>query len=225
MRRDTAGFRLRTLRLRTLRLRTRRRAAAPAVLAAALAVGVTGLAGCGSQGGTGHSGAASAAPTGSDREASSGNATHNPLLKSPLRILTTLSQAQLCAALSTPEATRILGSRPAAPLYGRQSGLGIYCRWPKRGAAALSPDELYVGISSVVDWAGAQEVDKLLHAKSVRLDGRAALTAGPLPAMEWAQVDVALGGPGDPVAEYRAPTMAEALDLARTATPHIISMG
>ena len=43
--------------------------------------------------------------------------------------------------------------------------------------------------------------------------------------MAWAQVDVALGGPGDPVAEYRAPTMPEALALARTATPHIISMG
>lgn len=214
MRRDMAG----------LRLRVRRPSAAPAVLAAVLAVGVTGLAGCGSQGGTGPTAAASAAPSGSDRQASSGKA-RNPLAKSPLRILTTLSRAQLCAALSTPEATRILGSRPQAPLYGREPGLGIYCRWPKRGAAGLSTDELYVGISSIVDWAGAQQVDKLLHAKSVRVDGRSALTAGPLPAMAWAQVDVALGGPGDPVAEYRAPTMPEAVDLARTATPHIISMG
>ena len=144
---------------------------------------------------------------------------------SRMRILTTLSRAQLCAALSTSEATAILGSRPQAPLYDRQPGLGIYCRWPKRGTTGLSPDELYVGISAIVDWAGAQEVDKLLHAKSVTIDGRSALTAGPLPAMQWAQVDVALGGSGDPVAEYRAPTMPEALALARTATPHIISMG
>jgi hypothetical protein len=217
MRRDIAG----------LRLRLRRPPAALAVLAAGLAVGLTGgLAGCGSQAGTGHPAAgASAAASGSDREASSGKAGRNPLAKSPMRIMTTLSQAQLCAALSTSEAARILGSRPQAPLYGREPGLGIYCRWPKRGAAALSTDELYVGISSIVDWAGAQEVDKLLHAKSVTVDGRPALTAGPLPAMEWAQVDVALGGPGDPVAEYRAPTMAEAVDMARTATPHIESMG
>jgi hypothetical protein len=215
MRRDIAG----------LRLRRRRPRAALAVLAAGLAVGMTGgLAGCGSQGGTGHSAAASPAASGSDREASSGKG-GSPLAKSRMRILTTLSRVQLCAALSTSEATKILGSRPQAPLYGREPSLGIYCRWPKRGAAALSPDELYVGISSVVDWAGAQQVDKLLHAKSVQVGGRSALTAGPLPAMEWAQVDVALGGPGDPVAEYRAPTMAQALALARTATPHIVSMG
>jgi hypothetical protein len=214
MRRDIAG----------LRLRRRRPPAALAVLAAGLAVGMSALAGCGGQGGTGHP-AASAAASGSDREASSGKAGRNPLAKSHMLILTRLSRAQLCAALSTSEATAILGSRPQAPLYGREPGLGIYCRWPKRGATSLSPAELYVGISAIVDWAGAQQVDKLLHAKSVTVDGRPALTAGPLPAMQWAQVDVALGGPGDPVAEYRAPTMPEALALARMATPHIISMG
>ena len=122
-----------------------------------------------------------------------------------MRILTTLNRAQLCAALSTSEATRILGSPPRRRSTASESGLGIYCRWPKRGAARLSTDELYVGISSVVDWTGAQQVDKLLHAKPVTVDGRPALTAGPLPAMQWAQVDVALGGAGDPVAEYRAP--------------------
>jgi hypothetical protein len=219
MRRDIAG----------LRLRLRRPPAALAVLAAGLAVGMSGLAGCGSQGGTGHpaaaSPAASGSASGSDREASSGKDGRNPLAKSRMRVLTTLSRARLCAALSTSEATKILGSRPQAPLYGREPSLGIYCRWPERDAAALGTDDLYVGISSVIDWAGAQEVDKLLHAKSVQVGGRAALTAGPLPAMQWAQVDVALGGPGDPVAEYRAPTVAQALALARAATPHILSMG
>jgi hypothetical protein len=214
MRRDIAG----------LRLRRRRPPAALAVLAAGLVVGMSALAGCGSQAGTGHAAAASPASSGSDREASSGKQA-SPLAKSRMRILTTLRRAQLCAALSTSEATRILGSRTQAPLYGREPTMGIYCRWPKRGVAALGTDELYVGISSVVDWAGAQEVDKLLHAKAVQVGGRSALTAGPLPAMQWAQVDVALGGAGDPVAEYRAPTMAQALALARTATPHIVSMG
>ena len=214
MRRDIAG----------LRLGRRRPPAARAVLAAGLVFGMSALAGCGSQAGTGHAAAASLASSGSDREASSGKQP-SPLAKSRMRILTTLSRAQLCAALSTSEATRILGSRTQAPLYGREPTMGIYCRWPKRGVAALGTGELYVGISSVVDWAGAQEVDKLLHAKAVQVGGRPALTAGPLPAMQWAQVDVALGGAGDPVAEYRAPTMAQALALARTATPHIVSMG
>ena len=167
----------------------------------------------------------SPAATGSAREASSGQARANPLASSPLKVLTTLSQAQLCAALSTSEATRILGSAPRAPVYGRSPGLGIYCRWPRRGAAGSGPDELYVGISSVMDWGEAQEVDKLLHAAAVVVDGRPALTAAPLPAMQWAQVDVALGGAGDPVAEYRAPTMTEALAMARAATPHILAMG
>lgn len=209
MRRDIAGLRLRPGRA--------------AVAGAALAVLAVG---CGSQGGTGHGvAAASAAASGSDREASSGKAGHNPLGKSRMKVLTTLGRARLCAALSVSEATKILGSRPRAPVYADEPGLGIYCRWPKRGAAGLSTDELYVGISSIIDWAGAQDVDKLLHARSVKVGGRQALTAGPLAAMEWAQVDVALGGSGDPVAEYRAPTMAQALALALAATPHIVSMG
>jgi hypothetical protein len=214
MRRDIAGLRLRL-----------GRAGAPL---AALGVLAVLAAGCGSQGGTGPGAAASAsaAASGSDREASSGKAGHNPLAKSRLRVLTTLSHSQLCAALSVSEARRILGSRPQKPLYADQPGLGIDCRWLKRGAAGLGSDWLSVGISSATDWSEALQVDKqLLHAKSVHVEGRAALTAGPLPAMQWAQVDVALGGPGDPVAEYRAPTMRQALAMARTATPHIVSMG
>jgi hypothetical protein len=211
MRRDIAGLRLRL--------------GLTAALAAALAAG---LAGCGSSGGTAAHGAASSpspAATGSDRQASSGQAARNPLAHSRLRVLTTLTQARLCAALSTAEATAILGSVPQAPRYARLPGEGIYCRWLKHGAAALSTDELYVGISSVIDWSGAQQVDKLLHATTAKDGAYPALAAGPLPAMPWAQVDVALGGAGDPVAEYRAPTMAQALALAKMATPHILSMG
>jgi hypothetical protein len=215
MRRDIAGLRL------------RRRAAAVA-LAALTAGGAAGVAGCGSHAATGSAAApVSASPrtAGSEREASSGKAGRNPLAHSRLRVLTTLDQARLCAALSTAEAARILGTRPQAPMYGRAAGLGIYCRWLAPGAAVTSTDELYVGISSVTDWSGAQAVSRLLHAASVKVDGRQALKAGPLPAMRWAQVDVALGGAHDPVAEYRAPTMAKALAMAQAATPHIISMG
>jgi hypothetical protein len=210
MRRDIAG----------LRLRLGLTAALTAALAAALAA-------CGSQGGTaGHvTASASPAATGSDRQASSGQVARNPLAHSRLKVLTTLTQAQLCAALSTAEAAAILGSVPQAPRYARLPGEGSYCRWLKHGAAALSTDELYVGISSVIDWSGAQQVDKLLHATTAKAGAYPALAAGPLPAMPWAQVDVALGGAGDPVAEYRAPTMAQALALAKTATPHILAMG
>jgi hypothetical protein len=212
MRRDIAGL--------------RRRLGPPAAAVAALAVLGGGLAACGSQAAAGHRAAsASPATSGSDREASSGKAGHNPLAKSRMRYLTTLDRARLCAILSTAEATKILGSVPQSPLYGQEPGLGIYCRWLKRGAGGLSTDELYVGISSIIPWSGAQAVDQLLRAKSVKVGGRPALTAGPLPAMQWAQVDVALGGAGDPVAEYRAPTMAEALALAQAATPHLESMG
>jgi hypothetical protein len=199
----------------------------PAAALAATAVLAAGLAACGSQAAAGHhpAAAASATASGSDREASSGKAGHNPLAKSPMRILTTLDQARLCAVLSAAQATRILGSAPQAPLYGKEPGLGIYCRWPAKGAAGLSTNELYVGISSIIDWDGAQAVDKLLKAKAVTVDGRPALSAGPLPAMQWAQVDVALGKAGDPVAEFRAPTMAKALAMAQAATPRIESFG
>jgi hypothetical protein len=209
MRRDIAGL---------------RRLGPPAAALAALAMLGGGLAACGSPAPAGHRAAASPTTSGSDREASSGKG-HNPLAKSRMRYLTTLDQARLCAVLSTAEAAKILGAAPQAPLYGQEQGLGIYCRWPKHGATGLSTDELYVGISSIIGWSGAQAVDKLLRAKSVQVGGRPALTAGPLPAMQWAQVDVALGGADDPVAEYRAPTMAQALALAKAATPHLESMG
>ncbi len=200
------------------------------VAAAVLAALAAGLAGCGSQGGTAGQGAtpgrgtatASPAATGSDREASGAD----PLAHSRLKVLTTLSAAQLCAALSTAEATRILGSAPQPPQYTRApGGPGIVCRWRKRGVPALSTDELYAGISARADWAGAQQADKLLHATPVTIGGHPALKSGPRPAMPWAQVDVALGGPDDPVAEYRAPDLAQAVELAQTATPHILSKG
>jgi hypothetical protein len=204
-----------------LRLRLGLAAAVTAALAA-------GVAGCGSQGGTAGQSTATASPaaTGSDREASSGQAGHDPLARSRLKVLTTLAQAQLCAVLSTAEATRILGAVPQVPRYSRAPGhLGISCRWLKRGVPAVSTDELYVGVSAIIDWDGAQQADKLLHATPVTIGGHPALKAGPRRATQWAQVDVALGGPHDPVAEYRAPAMAQALEMAQLATPHVLSMG
>ncbi len=95
------------------------------------------------------------------RPASAGKS-RNPLAKSHLKVLTTLSPTRLCVAISPAQAQRILGTGVAAPAYGSAAGLGIYCRWPKRTAPLSTPDNLYVGISSVIDWAGAQKVDQLL---------------------------------------------------------------
>jgi hypothetical protein len=213
MRRDIAGLRLRR--------------GLTAALAAALAAG---LAGCGSAGGTAANGAsgsasASAAATGSDRQASSGHAARDPLAHSRLKVLTTLSQARLCSVLSPAGAAKILGAAAQAPSYAKLPNLGVVCRWLKQDVAVTSTDELYVGISATIDWAGAQQVDKLLHATSTRVGADPALTIARLPATQWAQVDVALGGAGDPVAEYRAPTLAQALTLARMATPHLLALG
>jgi hypothetical protein len=185
--------------------------------AATLTVLTVSLAGCGSSGG-GTAGA-TASPT------SAGSSPGDSLALSHMKVLTKLKQAQLCGVLSASEAARILGTAPAAPLYANRRGLGITCQWIKRGAGATSADQLYVGISTIINWTGAQAVDKLLPAATVRIDGHPALGLDEQAKIGWAQVDVALGGGHDPVAEYRAPTMAGALAMAKAATPILLAQG
>jgi hypothetical protein len=200
-----------------LRARHRGPSAATALLALAL-----GLAGCG---GGAASPAASPGSAGTLKQAS-GEHSRGPLARSPLRVLTTLDSTRLCAALSPAEATRILGAAARAPVYGKVAGLGIYCRWLRHGLPVTATgDELYVGISAVIGWAGTQQVDKLMRARPVRVDGHPALAAAAHGTVTWAQVDVALGGADDPVAEFRAPTLTMATELAAMATPHILAMG
>jgi Protein of unknown function (DUF3558) len=213
MRRDIAG--------------SRRQPGRAAAAAAALAVVLAGgLAGCGSAGHGAASGTSSAASAAASqpRPASAGKS-RNPLDSSYLKVLTTLGAARLCAVISPVQARQILGTDVAAPAYGRAAGLGVYCRWLKRAAPLSTTDNLYVGISAVIDWADAQQVDKLISARPTTIDGHPALAGGPQRAMTWAQVDVALAGAHDPVAEFRAPTMAMARALATAATPHILAMG
>lgn len=200
----------------------RARRGRPAAAAAALALGL-GLAGCGGHGAA--SPAASPGAGGTLKQAS-GQRDRNPLQSSRMLVLTTLDSTRLCAALSSAEATRILGTAIRKPAYGKIPRLGIYCRWIRHGVpVTTTTDELYVGISAVIAWAGTQQVDKLMHARPVRVDGHPALAAPPRGPVTWAQVDVALGGKNDPVAEYRAPTLAMATELAATATPHLLAMG
>jgi hypothetical protein len=174
-----------------------------AAAAAALAVA---LSGCGS------SGAGSAAQSGASPSGAAGSSPGDSLALSHIRVLTRLKSAELCRSVSTARAARILGARTATPSYAVDKGLGISCSWARRGAAAAGADELYVGISSVLDWSGAQLADgKLLTVRRLRVDGHPALAGRPRSKDRWAQVDVALGGDHDPSATYRAPTLTAAL--------------
>jgi hypothetical protein len=179
------------------------------------------VAGCG--GGTKNG--AAGQPSGSTRQAVSGKTAEDSLAKSHLRVLTKLRRSQLCHVLSTAEAVSILHARTAPPVYTSHPGVAVTCQWIKRGQGRDSGAQLYVGISASINWTGTQAVDRSLHSKSVTIDGRHALAATRRGTVSWAQVDVALGGGDDPVAEYRAPTMAAAQALARAATPHIIALG
>ena len=133
--------------------------------------------------------------------------------------------ASCATSCPPPRRSSILHARTAPPVYTSHPGVAVTCQWIKRGQGRASGAQLYVGISASINWTGTQAVDRSLHSKPVTIDGHAALAATRRGTISWAQVDVALGGGDDPVAEYRAPTMAAAQALARAATPHIIALG
>jgi len=185
--------------------------AATTVMLAVTAV----VAGCG--GGT--KGGTAGQPGGSTRQAD------YSLARSHLRVLTRLHQAQLCNVLSAAQARGILHAPAAPPVYTHHPGVAVTCQWIKRGQGRTSREQLYVGISAGLNWTGTRAVDRSLHGQPVMIDGHHALAAARRGTITWAQVDVALGGGDDPVAEYRAPTMAAAEALATAATPHIMALG
>ena len=196
-------------------------AATAAVLTATAVVAGCGGGGAKSgsagQGGSGHPAASGTAAAGKEAEYS--------LNKSHLRILTRLKRSQLCHALSTEQASRILHAPTGTPVYTSHPGVVITCQWIRRGQGTGSRQQLYVGISASINWTGTEAADEQLHSKQLTIDGRHALAATRQGVGTWAEVDVALGGGDDPVAKFRAPTMASAQALARAATPHIIAMG
>jgi hypothetical protein len=193
-----------------------RRASRPAAtLAAAAAAAI--LAGCGS-GGPAASGTSSATP-------GAGSSPNDSLALSHMKVLTRLSRSQLCGAISAGQAAHILRTTTGAPAYQHES-LGNTCEWVPKKAQATGTDMLYIGISTLADWTGAQAIDRrLLHTTAMKIGGHPALVARPQGRADWAQVDLALGGDHDPVAEYRAPTLAMAIALAKDATPHILARG
>lgn len=180
------------------------------------------VAGCGAGGAKN---GASGQPSGLTRQAIAHKAAEYSLAKSHLRVLTTLGRTQLCHVLTTAEAISILHARTARPVYTRHPGVVITCQWIRHGQGRVSGQQLYVGISASINWTGTQGVDRAMHSRPVTIDGHHALAVARRGAVTWAQVDVALGGADDPVAQYRAPTMAAAQALARAATPHIIALG
>jgi len=207
---------------------------AAVLITAALAALAVGLAGCGSPGPAAGQAAHSAAPAGSSSIAtlptgSASQAADNAhgagqLAKSRMRVLTRLSKAELCG-MTPGEPAKLLGAPTEPPAYARRGGLGITCQWVRKGASASGATELYVGISSVISWTGAQAVDHKLRTRPVTVAGHPALAAAPQGNVTWGQVDVALGGNDDPVAEYRAPTLAIAMALAQALNPRILAMG
>ncbi len=193
------------------------------IAAAGCAVAAMSLAGCGGSSSTASgapapSSAAAAAASGSSSQDSSPSGS---LKSSTLYGLTQLKQAQLCGLLSGGEPAQILGTPTVTPTFANRLGLGITCEWMQ---SAGSSTELYIGISTIIDWQGAQAVDKLLTTSSVTIDGHPALAADKQHGNDWAQLDVALGGDHDPVAEYRAPALAAATKLATTVTPRLIAL-
>jgi hypothetical protein len=142
-----------------------------------------------------------------------------------MKILTRLSRAQLCGVLPAAKAARILHAATAPPVYARRAGVAVTCAWVKRGAGKASNQQLYVAIPATINWTAAEAVDRALHSRTIKIGGHPALVINRRAKVSWAQVDVALGGAHDPVADYRAPTMAGALELARAATPHILALG
>jgi hypothetical protein len=187
-----------------------------------LAVGVAAavaLAGCGGVGGGTPAGGLSSMASAASSAVR--NATSGSLKSSPLYGLTKLTKAQLCGVLSGSEAAQILGRPAISPQYANRFGLGITCEWMKSSGSST---ELYVGVSTIIDWHGAQAIDKLLKTTPATIDGHPALEAGPQGATGYALVHVALGGDHDPAVEYRAPTLAIAVKLAQTVTPRLLAL-
>jgi hypothetical protein len=188
----------------------------------ALAAGglAVALAGCGSSGAS--SGQASESASSAPQALSTPS---DSLALSHMKILTRLSRSQLCSVVPTAKADAILGVATGSPVYARHKGVAVTCAWIKRGASKLSNQQLYVSIPATISWTAAEAVDKAMHSRTTTVGGRKALVITRHAKSGWAQVDVALGGKNDPVADYRAPTMAGALELARAATPHILALG
>lgn len=202
-------------------MRTRFMAMAAAALVAVLAAGCSsGSGGTGTSGTLGSNG-------GSNNGGSNGGGSNKG--SGPANIkdssyfgLTKLTDAQLCGTMSTTEASGIIGTQTGSGQFTNTLNLGIICEWQVGGS---SDKELYVGISTVIDWAGAQAVAQLLKPTAITIDGHAALGAPPQgTVLDYADLDVAVGAAHDPAVEFRAPTLDEAKALATLVLPRLLAL-
>jgi len=206
------------------------RSAPSLLMTSAVAAVLVGLVGC--SGGSGTSGSTPSTPTGTPQSTLSQPATPSPsatpaasvpivpLKKSKYFYLTKLSQAQLCGLLHGSEPSAILGS-PAGPAsYLDTAGPGVVCTWSKAGGG-----ELYIGISTIFPWRGAQPIDKFAGDKPTTIDGHPADAGGPNGHVPYATAHVAIAGLNDPVVEFRAPSRATVLKLARLVLPRLLAIG
>jgi hypothetical protein len=137
-----------------------------------------------------------------------------------LKALTTLDQSKLCGLLHSGEPKQIMGSATAPAHYVSTLGLGTVCTWTTPSGG----DGLYVGISTAVPFSAAKAAGEPLHATSGTIDGREALFVPRGAFDDYYTVQVALGGPDDPVVEFRAPTAAAAATMAKTVTPRLMAI-
>jgi hypothetical protein len=155
-----------------------------------------------------------------------GAGVHTPAAAGPTSIkdskyfgLTTLSDSKLCSILSASEASGILGATASPGKFRNMLGLGIICEWEAGGSK-----ELYVGVSTIADWQGAQAIAQLLKPTATTIDGHPALGADPGAHTTYADLDVAVGAAHDPAIEFRAPTLDAAKSFATTAMPRLIAL-
>jgi hypothetical protein len=189
---------------------------------AVLVVALTAVAGCSTTSGGSKSGGQPSGATpvaGATTGHGGGGGGGGSLATSKLIGLTKLDQTQLCGVMNTNEASQIMGSSTAAGKFTNTLGLGVVCQWQASGST-----ELYVGLSTILDWTGAQGIDKLFTTTSDSIDGHPALVIAPQKSLSYATVDLALGGDHDPVAEYRAPSVAQARSLATLVTPRLLAL-
>lgn len=199
-----------------------------AMMTAGVAITIS-LAGC--SGGSGASSSSSpSAPAQSQSGTPSRSATPSqspaqrsvpiiPLKKSKFYFMTKLSQAKLCGLLHGGEPAKILSSPAGPATYANTLGLGVVCTWSKSGGG-----ELYIGVSTIFPWRGAQSIDKFAGDKPTTVGGHPADAAGPNGHAPYATAHVAIAGLNDPVVEFRAPTRAAVLKLASLVLPRLLAI-
>ncbi len=193
---------------------------ARAALAALVAIaGILTVAACSSSSPTGSTGGTGNQSSNSGGPASAGGP--DKIQDSRYFGLTKLTKVQLCGAMSTSEASGVIGKSTQAGEFGNTLGLGVICEWKVDGS---SDDELYVGISTAIDWKGAAAITQLLKPSSFNVNGHPALGAAPGSSTTYADVVVAVGADHDPAIEYRAPTLDEAKAVAALVTPRLIAL-